>query len=57
MTLALEWKKMRRTGFFPAFLAGGLLTAAVPVVNMAVHAAVVSSHHRCMYHVSHRICG
>ena len=36
MTLALEWKKMRRTGFFPAFLAGGLLTAAVPVVNMTV---------------------
>lgn len=36
MTLALEWKKMRRTGFFPAFFAGGLLTAAVPAVNMAV---------------------
>ena len=36
MTSALEWKKMRRTGFFPAFLAGGLLTAAVPVVNTAL---------------------
>ena len=36
MTSALEWKKMRRTGFFPAFLGGGLLTAAVPVVNTTV---------------------
>ena len=27
---------MRRTGFLPAFLAGGLLTAAVPVVNTAL---------------------
>ena len=34
MTSALEWNKLKRTGFFPAFLAGGLLAAAAPVVNI-----------------------
>lgn len=36
LPLFLEPSKLKRTGFFPAYLAGGLLGAAVPVVNMAV---------------------
>lgn len=32
----IEWRKMKRTGYFPAMLLGGLLAAAFPVVNMAV---------------------
>lgn len=34
--LYLEGKKIKRTGFYPAFLAGGLLSAAFPVINLAV---------------------
>ena len=36
MSLSLECKKAKRTGFIPAFLCGGILGAAVPIVNMAV---------------------
>lgn len=36
MSVSLECKKIKRTGFLPAFLGGGILAAAVPVVNMAV---------------------
>lgn len=36
MTLALECKKLKRTGFFPAMLAGGLVAALFPLVNTAV---------------------
>lgn len=36
MSILLEWKKIRRTGFSPAFLWGGVLSAAVPILNMAV---------------------
>jgi len=36
MSFALECKKVKRTGFVPAFAAVGILGAAVPVVNMAV---------------------
>lgn len=38
MTLALEAKKLKRTGYFPSFLAGGLLASAFPLVNMLVRA-------------------
>lgn len=38
MTLAPEAKKLKRTGYFPAFLAGGLLASAFPLVNMLVRA-------------------
>ena len=38
MTLALETKKLKRTGYFPVFLAGGLLASAFPLVNMLVRA-------------------
>lgn len=36
MSLSPEYKKAKRTGFIPAFLCGGILAAAVPIVNMAV---------------------
>ena len=35
MSFVLECKKMKRTGFMPVFIGGGLLSAAVPVLNMA----------------------
>lgn len=34
-TVSLEWKKEKRTGFFTTFLGGGILAAAVPIINMA----------------------
>lgn len=36
MSVSLECKKIKRTGFLPAFLGGGILAAAVPVINMVV---------------------
>lgn len=36
MGFMLECKKARRTGFVPAFIAGGVMAALVPVINMAV---------------------
>lgn len=35
MSISLECKKVKRTGFLPAFLFGGILAAAVPVINLA----------------------
>ena len=32
MSLLIESKKLKRTGYLPAFLAGGFLAAAFPVV-------------------------
>ena len=36
MSISLECKKIKRTGFFPAFLGCGILAAVVPIVNMTV---------------------
>lgn len=36
MSFGLECKKVKRTGFIPAFLCGGFLAAIVPILNMAV---------------------
>lgn len=36
MSLSLEYKKMKRTGFVPVFLCGGFLSALLPILNMAV---------------------
>lgn len=36
MSVSLECKKVKRTGFLPAFFGGGILAAAVPVINMTV---------------------
>lgn len=35
MILFEEYKKIKRSGFFPAYLGGGILTAAVPIIHMA----------------------
>lgn len=35
MSYVLECKKIKRTGLIPAFLGGGLLSALVPILNMA----------------------
>lgn len=40
MNVFLECKKIKRTGFLPAFIGGGILAAAVPVVNMAVRSEI-----------------
>lgn len=36
MNLGLEYKKMKRTGFYPAFFAGGILASCFPLLNMLV---------------------
>lgn len=36
MSVSLECKKAKRTGFLPTFLCGGILAAVVPIINMAV---------------------
>jgi len=36
MSFSLECKKVKRTGFTPAFLCGGFFAAIVPVLHMAV---------------------
>ena len=36
MSLTLEQRKLKRTGFFPAFFIGGLLAASFPILNTAV---------------------
>ena len=38
MSLLIESQKLKRTGYLPAFLAGGFLAAAFPVVYMMVKA-------------------
>lgn len=40
MNVSLEYKKVRRTGFFSTFIAGGFLAASVPIVNMAVRSEI-----------------
>ncbi len=36
MSIALEYKKTKRTGLLAAFLGGGILAALLPILNMAV---------------------
>ena len=43
MILALEIKKIKRTGLFPAFLAGALAASAFPVINMAFRTELFTS--------------
>lgn len=40
MSIALECKKMKRTGFYPAFIVGGVLASCLPVLNMAVRSEI-----------------
>lgn len=37
MTFFLETRKLKRTGYLPAFLGAGILASAFPVINMVVH--------------------
>lgn len=39
----LECRKFRRTGLIPAFLAGGVLAAAFPILNMAVRSQMYTA--------------
>ena len=43
MSLLIEAKKLKRTGYLPAFLAGSLLAAAFPVVYLMVKAEELTS--------------
>ena len=43
MSIVIESKKLKRTGYLPAFLAGGFLAAAFPVVYMMVKAEEMTS--------------
>lgn len=40
MSFSQECRKVKRTGFIPAFLCGGFLAAIVPILNMAVRSEV-----------------
>jgi len=40
MSFGLEWKKAKRTGLIPAFFGTGFLSAAVPILNMAVRSKI-----------------
>lgn len=40
MSLGLECRKIKRTGFLPAFLCGRLLAAAVPILNMSFRSEI-----------------
>lgn len=40
MILALEYRKLKRTGYRPAFLTGGLLAAAIPLLQTAARLEV-----------------
>ena len=43
MSLTLELKKIKRTGFFPAFLAGGIIAGAFPIINTAARPEMFTS--------------
>lgn len=40
MSLGIECKKLKRTGYIPLFLMGGLLAAAVPIIMMTLRAEI-----------------
>lgn len=40
MSPNLERKKIKRTGFIPTFMIGGLLAGAIPILNMAVRSDI-----------------
>lgn len=43
MKVGLEYKKVKRTGLIPAFIASGLLAAAVPAINMSVRSGIYTT--------------
>ncbi len=40
MSYVLECRKIKRTGLIPAFLCGGLITALIPILNMAFRSEI-----------------
>lgn len=44
MSVCLECKKLKRTGFSPAFLGGALLAAFIPIGNMMFRSEIFVSH-------------
>lgn len=40
MNIGLEREKVKRTGFIPAFITGGILAAMVPVINMILRSEI-----------------
>lgn len=40
MSVSLECKKVRRTGFWATSIVGGILAAVVPIINMAVRSEI-----------------
>lgn len=40
MSIGLELRKVKRTGFIAAFVIGGILAASIPILNTAVHSGV-----------------
>lgn len=40
MNFGLECKKIKRTGYIPAFIFGGIIAAAVPILNMVVRSNI-----------------
>ena len=40
MSFLIEFKKLKRTGFLPAILIGGLLASAIPLVNMSFRSTI-----------------
>lgn len=43
MGFIIECKKVKRTGFIPAFICAGIFSAAIPVINMAVRHKIYTS--------------
>lgn len=48
---ALETRKLKRTGYVPAFLGGGLLAGLVPVLNMAVRSEMYVTQSGSPFHI------
>ncbi|WOO37285.1 ABC transporter permease [Anaerocolumna sp. AGMB13020] len=40
MSLMIEFKKLKRTGFLPAILIGGLFASAIPLANMSFRSSI-----------------
>ncbi len=47
----LETQKLKRTGFVPAFLGGGILAALVPAINMALRAETFTAQAGSPFHI------
>ena len=48
---SLETRKLKRTGYIPAFLGGGLLAGLVPIVNMTVRTTMFTTQPGNPFHI------